>query len=44
MVTDMVPALAALFESSAPRGVVSVYRFGSQSAGRAHRESGVDAL
>jgi predicted nucleotidyltransferase len=39
---DVVSALGTLFESSAPPGVVSVYCFGSQSAGRAHRESDVD--
>jgi hypothetical protein len=44
MVTTVVPAPATLFESSAPPGVVSVYCFGSQSAGRAHRASDVDSL
>lgn len=42
MAGDVLSALANLFESSTPRGVVSVYGFGSHAAGRAHRESDVD--
>jgi predicted nucleotidyltransferase len=42
MATEVVSALGQLFESHAAPGIVSVYSFGSQSAGRAHRESDVD--
>jgi len=39
---DPTPALRAALESSSPRGIVSVYLYGSEAAGRAHRESDVD--
>jgi predicted nucleotidyltransferase len=42
MASDVVSALERLFARSAPAGVISVYSFGSQSNGRAHRESDVD--
>lgn len=38
----MEAALAAHLADRPPAGVVSVYLFGSQAAGRAHRESDVD--
>lgn len=39
---DVGAALAAHLAARPPEGVVSVYLFGSQAAGRAHRESDVD--
>lgn len=39
---DVAATLAAHLAARPPEGVVSVYLFGSQAAGRAHRESDVD--
>jgi predicted nucleotidyltransferase len=39
---DAVSAIRTLFESHAEHGVVSVYCFGSQTTGRAHRQSDLD--
>jgi predicted nucleotidyltransferase len=39
---DVEATLAAHLAARPPAGVVSVYLFGSQAAGRAHRESDVD--
>jgi uncharacterized protein len=35
-------ALERVFRRAAPTGIVSVYLFGSQASGRAHRQSDVD--
>lgn len=40
--SDVADTLARHLEASPPEGVISVYLFGSEAAGRAHRESDVD--